>query len=261
MKINFCKYQGTGNDFIIIDNRKNKFPKENTKLIHKFCDRKFGIGADGFILLENSSISDFKMIYFNSDGQIGSMCGNGGRCIVKYANYLNLFENKTTFEAIDKLYNATISNSLVSLNMNDISKNDIEEHQNHLFLNNGSPHHVTFEKDLSSIDIYNKGKDIRYGKPYFDKGTNVNFAEQINENTFKVRTYERGVENETLSCGTGVTAVAIASHLSNRSNSNTINLNTLGGNLEVSFIAENNSYKKIILKGPATFVFNGEIEV
>ncbi len=261
MKINFYKYQGTGNDFIIIDNRNNEFPKENTKMIQKFCDRKFGIGADGLILLENSSISEFKMVYYNANGKPGSMCGNGGRCIVKYASFLKIFKTKTTFEAMNKIYKATISNDLVSLNMNDVNIKDIEDHENHLFLNTGSPHHVSFEKDLSSIDIYNKGREIRYGKPYFDEGTNVNFVEQVNANTFKVRTYERGVENETLSCGTGVTAVAIASHQSNRSKINIINLNTLGGNLEVSFLVENNTYKNIILKGPATFVFKGEIEI
>jgi len=261
VKINFDKYQGTGNDFIILDNRSNQFPKENAKMIQNFCDRKFGVGADGLMLLENSSISDFKMVYFNGDGNIGSMCGNGGRCIVKYASLLKLFKNKTTFEAMGKIYKATINNNLVSLHMNDVKIDTIEDHKSHLFLNTGSPHHVSFEKDVSSIDIYNLGKEIRYGKPYFEEGTNVNFVEKINENTFKVRTYERGVENETLSCGTGVTAVAIASHLSKRSKSNVINLNTLGGNLEVSFLIENNTYKNIILKGPATFVFKGEIEM
>lgn len=258
MKISFYKYQGTGNDFIIIDNRKAIFSKENTKLIHKICDRKFGIGADGFILLENSVSYDFKMVYFNADGNQGSMCGNGGRCIVAFADKLGVISSKTTFEANGILYIATIEKDLVSLTMNDVE--NIESHKDYLFLDTGSPHHVTFKKEVSKIDVFQKGKEIRNGSPYFEKGTNVNFAEQINENTFKVRTYERGVENETLSCGTGVTAVAIASHKLKKTNSNTIHLQTLGGNLEVSFEAEINSYKNVVLKGPATFVFKGEFE-
>jgi diaminopimelate epimerase len=259
MKINFYKYQGTGNDFIIIDNREHDFPKENTELINEICDRKFGIGADGLMLLENSSINDFKMLYFNADGKIGSMCGNGGRCIVAFAHLLGIIKNKTTFEAIGKLYHATIENGLVSLKMNDVDK--IETHQDHVFLNTGSPHHIAFEQDLTTVDVYQKGKDIRYGEPYFEEGTNVNFVEQINDNTFKVRTYERGVENETLSCGTGVTAVAISSHVLKKSKSDHIKLQTPGGNLEVAFNVIDGIYTNIILKGPATFVFEGTIEI
>ncbi len=257
MKIPFYKYHGTGNDFIIIDNRKRIFPKENQKWIEEICTRKFGIGADGLMLVENSNISDFKMIYYNSDGKRGSMCGNGGRCIVAFAHYLEIFKDQTSFEAIGEMYEAKIENGLVSLKMNDVNK--IISNPYHYFLDTGSPHHVTFEKNVDEIDIYQQGKKIRYGSPYFERGTNVNFVEQIDNSTFKVRTYERGVENETLSCGTGVTAVAIASHLSNRSKSNQIKLQTLGGDLQVSFTVENNMYKNIILKGPATFVFKGEI--
>ena len=257
MKIPFFKYHGTGNDFIIIDNRKEIFPKEDQKWIEGICSRKFGIGADGLMLVEHSDISDFKMIYYNSDGKPGSMCGNGGRCIVAFAHYLEIFENQTTFEAIGALYEAKIEDDVVSLKMNDVSK--INSSPTHYFLDTGSPHHVTFEDNIDKIDVYQQGKKIRFSSPYFEKGTNVNFVEQINDNTFKVRTYERGVENETLSCGTGVTAVAIASHLSKRSDSNQIKLQTLGGNLQVSFDVENGIYKNIILKGPATFVFKGEI--
>ncbi|MCF6222228.1 MAG: diaminopimelate epimerase [Flavobacteriaceae bacterium] len=257
MKINFYKYQGTGNDFVIIDNRASVFPKENTQLINKLCDRKFGIGADGLLLLENSVSFDFKMVYFNANGKLGSMCGNGGRCIVAFANKLGVITSNARFEANNKLYLATIENNMVSLTMNDVSL--IETYENHIFINTGSPHHVIFENEVATIDVFQKGKEIRNGSPYFKEGTNVNFVEQINPNTFKVRTYERGVEDETLSCGTGVTAVAIASHKSNKSNSNNINLQTLGGNLEVSFDFDNNCYKNIVLKGPATFVFKGQI--
>ena len=259
MKLVFYKYQGTGNDFIIIDNRENKFSKENSELINKLCDRKFGIGADGLMLLENSTKSDFKMIYYNANGSLGSMCGNGGRCIVAFAHQLKIIENKTTFEALKKLYHATIEKNMVSLVMNDV--NQIEIYKNHLFLDTGSPHHIVFEDDIDKLNVKDKGRKIRIGSPYFEEGTNVNFVEQVNKNTFKVRTYERGVEDETLSCGTGVTAVAIASHQLKKSKNNLIKLQTLGGDLEVSFETENNYYKNIVLKGEATLVFKGEINI
>ncbi len=259
MKQIFYKYQGAGNDFVIIDNRKANFPKDNVALVNRLCDRKFGIGADGLMLLESSKTTDFKMIYFNANGQVGSMCGNGGRCIVAFAHFLEIFKEKTTFEANGNLYYATWNKESVSLKMNDVSS--VESYENHLFLNTGSPHHVTFNNTVATIDVLMEGRKIRNGAPYFTEGTNVNFVEQINENTFKVRTYERGVEDETLSCGTGATAVAIASHQSKKTNHKSIHLETLGGNLEVSFDVENDLYKNIILKGPATFVFKGEIEL
>jgi len=259
MEVVFYKYQGTGNDFIIIDNREQFFPKKDSKIVKDFCNRKFGIGADGLILLENSSRHDFKMIYFNADGNIGSMCGNGGRCIVAFARFLKIINDNTTFEAVGKIYKASITKNIVSLTMNDVSQ--IETFQDHVFLNTGSPHHIEFEKSVSNLDIYNKGREIRYGSPYFEEGTNVNFVAQLNSNTFEIRTYERGVEDETMSCGTGVTAAAIASHVLNKTTDNSINLHTLGGDLEVSFTVEDSSYKNIILKGPATFVFKGSIKL
>lgn len=257
MEIDFYKYQGTGNDFIIIDNRDNKFPKEDNNYIKVLCDRKFGIGADGLMLLEDSISFDFKMIYFNADGNLGSMCGNGGRCIVRFAEFLDIFNKKTTFEAIGKVYYATIDDDLVSLKMNDVE--DIEIHSNHIFLNTGSPHHVKFTENIDTLNVKNVGGKIRYDSPYFETGTNVNFVEQVDGNTFKVRTYERGVEDETLSCGTGVTAVAIASYAAKKSTERIINLQTMGGKLEVSFDKENNNYQNIVLKGPATFVYKGKI--
>jgi diaminopimelate epimerase len=259
MEIDFFKYQGTGNDFIIIDNRHQVFPKDNSEIVKKYCDRRFGIGADGLILLENSTDHDFRMIYFNADGKMGSLCGNGGRCIVAFAHFLGIFKNSTSFEANGKTYQAIIDHNLVSLVMSDVSL--IETFPNHVFIDTGSPHHIEFENNITNIDVYSKGKKIRYGKPYFEEGTNVNFVEQINENTFEVRTYERGVENETLSCGTGVTAVAIASHALKRTTENSINLQTLGGELQVSFKVANDIYKNVILKGPAKFVFKGSINL
>lgn len=257
MKIHFYKYQGTGNDFIMVDNRDNTFPKKNIELINKLCDRRFGIGADGLILLETSKKQDFTMVYFNADGNEGSMCGNGGRCIVAFAKSLAVINEETTFEAVDGMHYASIKNDIVSLQMIDID--NVEIFKNYLFLNTGSPHHISFTNDVETINVKEQGAKIRYGSPYFKEGTNVNFAEQISDDSFKVRTYERGVEDETLACGTGVTAVAIAANKSNKTTANSINLEVLGGKLEVSFIREGNAYKNVFLKGPAQFVFEGNI--
>jgi len=231
----------------------------NTKLITTLCDRKFGIGADGLILLELSKQHDFKMIYYNADGKEGSMCGNGGRCTVAFAKKLQIIENKTSFEAIDGLHEAVILDDVVSLKMADVSK--VEDYEDYLFLDTGSPHHITYVDDVNNVNVKISGSKIRYGAPYFTEGSNVNFVQKLKENSFKVRTYERGVEDETLSCGTGVTAVAIASHKAKKTNHNKVLLETLGGNLEVSFEFENDIYKNVYLKGKAILVFNGEITI
>ena len=160
-------------------------------MIHQLCDRKFGIGADGLILLENSDTTDFKMVYFNADGNQSSMCGNGGRCIVAFAKYLNIIDTKTSFIAIDGIHQATIDGNRVNLQMSDIE--NIEVQDSHIFLNTGSPHHIEFVESVSEVDVKNLGREIRNGAPYFQEGTNVNFVEQVNPNTFKVRTFERGV--------------------------------------------------------------------
>ena len=259
MQIQFYKYQGTGNDFILIDNRQQIFPKNDTKLIAQLCDRKYGIGADGLILLELSKLHDFTMIYYNADGKEGSMCGNGGRCTVAFAKKLQIIERETTFEAIDGLHEASIIDDTVNLKMNEVTS--VEHYEDHLFLDTGSPHHITYVDDVRNVNVKITGSKIRYGAPYFMEGSNVNFVEKQNENTFKVRTYERGVEDETLSCGTGVTAVAIASHRAKKTNDTKIILETLGGKLEVSFDYDNNIYKNVFLKGKASLVFNGEITV
>lgn len=258
MKIHFYKYQGTGNDFVMIDNRNGEFPKENIELINKLCDRRFGIGADGLILLENDKNTHFKMVYFNADGNEGSMCGNGGRCLVAFANHLKVIEESAIFNAVDGLHHATIKNSVVSLQMKDIET--IESFDSHTFMNTGSPHHVEFVESIETIDVKNTGSTIRNGAPYFEEGTNVNFAELINENTIKVRTYERGVEDETLSCGTGVTAVAIASHYTKKVKNNSINIKAVGGDLTINFEVEDNIYSNVILTGPTSMVFEGTFE-
>jgi diaminopimelate epimerase len=259
MKIDFYKYQGAGNDFVIIDNRKGIFPKDDFELIRSYCDRKFGIGADGLMLLEGSTDADFNMVYYNADGRPGSMCGNGGRCIVAFAKTLGIFEKSTSFIALGEKYNASIIEEQVSLKMLDVE--NIEIYPDHVFLDTGSPHHVTFTENLPIFDVVGHGRKIRYGAPYFEAGANVNFVEKINKNTFSVRTYERGVENETLSCGTGVTAVALASFHLDKTNEKEINIETQGGKLKIEFEKENNTYKNIILTGPATFVFKGSIEL
>jgi len=259
MKTDFFKYQGAGNDFVIIDNRKLLFPKNDAKRINTLCDRKFGIGADGLMLLEESDRADFKMIYYNADGKEGSMCGNGGRCIVAFAKSLDIFDKNTSFEALGEMYTASFRVDQVSLKMTDVNKIDI--HTDHVFLDTGSPHHIEFTDNLSTFDVFNQGREIRYGAPYFEAGTNVNFVEKINDTTFKVRTYERGVENETLSCGTGVTAAALACFHTNKTPEKSIDIDTLGGKLHVAFDKQNGSYSNIILTGPATFVYKGSINI
>ena len=258
MTLTFYKYQGTGNDFVIIDNRQELFDKNDTKYVKFLCNRRFGIGADGLILLENHPEADFKMVYYNADGNESTMCGNGGRCIVAFAEFLGIFKNTTTFYAIDGLHHAKIEENLIHLQMKDVET--IDTFSSHLFLDTGSPHHVQFVDDLKTFNVKVEGEKIRYGAPYNQAGSNVNFVEKINQNTFAVRTYERGVEDETLSCGTGVTAVAIAMYDSGESASNIINLNVEGGQLKVSFDKVEDTYKNVMLIGPATQVFKGEIE-
>lgn len=257
MQQTFYKYQGTGNDFVMIDNRQQEFDKNDTKRVKFLCDRRFGIGADGLILLENHSDYDFKMVYYNADGNESSMCGNGGRCLVAFAKQLGVIKDKAVFEAIDGLHHAEIEGDIVKLQMLDV--NTVENHKSHVFLNTGSPHHVQFENEIEDFNIKSKGAEIRYGAPYNEAGSNVNFVKKESDTAFKVRTYERGVENETLSCGTGVTAVAIAMHYIGETEKNHVTLNVEGGKLEVCFDADNNTYTNVWLIGPATFVYKGTI--
>lgn len=257
MTYTFFKYQGTGNDFVMIDNRHQIFDKNNTKLIEHLCDRRFGIGADGLILLENDDMSDFKMVYFNSDGNESSMCGNGGRCIMHFAHYLEIVDDEATFMAIDGLHNAKIVDKKVYLQMQDVLS--IEKHNNHVFLNTGSPHHVECSQNVNGLNVKEEGSKIRYSNLYKEKGSNINFVEKLDAATFKVRTYERGVEDETLSCGTGVTAVALAMHYIGETEKNLLTIHTKGGELSVSFSNNNGSFSNIWLIGSATQVYKGEI--
>lgn len=259
MEINFYKYQGTGNDFVMIDNRQEVFPKDNIQLISHLCDRRFGIGGDGLILLENDSNTDFRMVYYNSDGNQSSMCGNGGRCLVAFAKKLQIIEKETTFIATDGLHFATIDeNEIVSLQMKDVDS--IKVTPEYIFLDTGSPHHVQLVEDVKDFDIKTNGAAIRYSDLYGKAGSNVNFVTQKDTNTFTVRTYERGVEDETLSCGTGVTAVAIAMRMIGKTQSNNVQLDVEGGKLEVSFTYLEGRFTNVFLTGPAEFVFEGNID-
>ena len=253
----FYKYQGTGNDFVIIDNRQHIFDKNNTKLVAHLCDRRFGIGADGLILLEDHETADFEMVYYNSDGNQSTMCGNGGRCMVAFAKEIGVIDSKASFMAIDGLHYAEIDNGIVKLQMQDVTK--LENHNSHVFLDTGSPHHVELTENVSELDVVREGAMIRYGKPYNEEGSNVNFVEKIDDETFIVRTYERGVEGETLSCGTGVTAVGIAMNYIGETEKNMVTLKTKGGELKVVFDKNESSFSNIWLIGPAEMVFKGEI--
>lgn len=260
MQIEFYKYQGTGNDFVMIDNRQDYFPKNDIQLIAHLCDRRFGIGADGLILLEEDPDYDFRMVYYNSDGNQSSMCGNGGRCLVAFAQELGVINSETNFIATDGSHYATLyEEGIVSLQMKDVDS--ILVTPEYVFLDTGSPHHVEITTDVKNADVKNRGSNIRYSDLYGTRGSNVNFVEQNGDALFTMRTYERGVEDETLSCGTGATATAIAMRALGKTHSDTIQLNVEGGKLEVSFIENKGIYSNVFLKGPATFVFKGVISI
>lgn len=258
MKVHFSKYHGTGNDFIIIDGRGVDMELFTKEIISNMCDRHFGIGADGLIILSDSQSSDFKMTYYNSNGYEGSMCGNGGRCIASFAREKGVIGDECTFEAIDGPHSASIqSGGHVKLKLNDVL--EISKLEDGYFLNTGSPHFVIFKEFVDEINIVVEGRKIR-NESRFTGGTNVNFVE-ILPSGIKVRTYERGVENETLSCGTGVTASAIATFLYNGNHDKKIEVSTKGGMLNVEFepLSED-KFSKLYLTGPSTKVFGGTFD-
>ncbi|MBL4651525.1 MAG: diaminopimelate epimerase [Flavobacteriales bacterium] len=253
----FFKYQGTGNDFVIIDNR-DMSVNLSQKQVADICNRRFGIGADGLILLQDHKDYHFEMVYFNSDGNESSMCGNGGRCLIAFVKSLDIFESECTFRAIDGNHEGKIESGKVHLKMADITA--IEKSPNFYFINTGSPHYVTFVDDVHQIDLKARARKVRYSDRFKDEGTNVNFVSKPNA---EIRTYERGVEDETLSCGTGATACAIAMNLENQAKyENSCTLQTEGGELTVSYnrISEQ-QFSDIWLIGPAEFVFKGEVNV
>lgn len=260
MRLKFFKYQGAGNDFIIIDKyTTNYLVDQKSSYIKKLCNRKFGIGADGLIYIEQDKEVDFYMKYFNSDGHIGSLCGNATRCAIKFfKTFYQPTNDKFVFKAIDGHHDAYIINELICIKMKDIIYSSIMMYNNYTYLNTGSPHHIIItDSNIEDIDVYNEGKKIRMGVP---DGVNVNFVE-IKNNILHVRTYERGVESETLSCGTGVVASSIVAFHKKKILNNDIKIITHGGILNVSFHPTKDTYQNIWLKGPAEFVFQGYIDI
>ncbi len=253
----FYKYQGTGNDFIVIDDRNEQFNLSAEEIAH-LCHRRFGIGADGLMLLQLAPDFDFKMVYYNADGTLGTMCGNGGRCLVRFAADLDIVKEKANFIAVDGPHTALVGADKISLQMMDVPS--IDQHADDYFTNTGSPHFVRFVKQVQFYDVKNVGASIRYSEAYQPiQGTNANFVEKLDSQTIFVRTYERGVEDETYSCGTGVTAAALVAHVFQGMNS-PVQIKTLGGELAVSFQGNlQEGFFEIFLTGPAKQVFKGEI--
>lgn len=262
MLIEFHKYQGAGNDFILIDNQSEIYSSLSTQQIKKLCDRHFGIGADGLMMLNKSDSYDFKMRYFNADGNESTMCGNGGRCIVKFALEMKIVsKNYTEFEAIDGVHSATIlENENISLKMNNVKS--IEKSEFGYITNTGSPHLVIFSTNINAIDLLKEARKIRYNDTFKKEGINVNYVEIKNDALFS-RTYERGVENETLACGTGAIAIALTyASLNHNENKLKYAVNAIGGQLEISFDTEDyKSFNNIFLAGPAAHIFSGNMNI
>jgi diaminopimelate epimerase len=258
MLLHFYKYQGTGNDFVILDNRKRNI-ELSKELVASLCDRHFGIGADGLMLLNEHPSYDFEMIYYNADGAPGTMCGNGGRCLTKFAYDKGIHANTYHFTASDGEHEAVIDeNGWIHLKMIDV--HEISKLNEATVLNTGSPHFIKPVSDLSNYDVFTEGKNIRYNNTYNEKGINVNFVEWSGDELF-VRTYERGVENETFSCGTGVTAAAIAMS-SDAYGVHETKIRTLGGSLLIKFNKiDAQHFTDVWLCGPASFVYDGQITI
>jgi diaminopimelate epimerase len=261
MKIDFQKYQGTGNDFVILDNRKKDYSSLTASHIRHVCDRRFGVGSDGLMLLNLKDGFDFEMKYYNADGRESSMCGNGGRCLVRFAYELGIHKGVYHFIASDGPHEAEIdTDETVSLKMQDVNR--VSKFHGDFLLNTGSPHYVKMVTDVMNVDVFKKGRDIRYSKDFEQDGINVNFVELLSDDDkILVRTYERGVEDETWSCGTGVTAAALVCY-HNENGFNDVQVKTLGGTLTVEFDrVDDNHYNNIWLSGPADKVFEGSIEL
>ena len=256
MNHTFYKYHGTGNDFIMVDDRAVSF-EVTTERVAALCHRRFGIGADGLILIQPSSEGDFKMVYFNSDANQSTMCGNGGRCAIKFAQHIGMIENHCTFMAIDGLHEGFIADDgIIHLRMIDVA--DAVPSNGAWFMDTGSPHHVAKVEHVENVPVFEAGRKLR--KSYGDEGSNINFVE-VDNGSLNVRTYERGVEDETLSCGTGVTASALTAYQLGWVKSNEVAVKTPGGNLRVQFNHTPKGFENVWLIGPAVFVFQGEIEL
>jgi diaminopimelate epimerase len=261
MKIRFSKFHGTGNDFILIDNRGQQFTPERS-LVGRLCDRHYGVGADGLILLTALEGYDFAMAYYNSDGNESTMCGNGGRCITAFGSRLGLFSGRATFTAIDgnhvgEVISASEAEYMVKVQLSDTRVE--ASTATGTFVHTGSPHLVRFVANAEEVDVVKEGRRIRYGKKFMDGGVNVDFVE-VHKDILVVRTYERGVEDETLSCGTGVTAAALVAASKFEPSRGFYHVTAPGGRLKVSFTQKKNEFTDIWLEGPVAFVFEGEIE-
>lgn len=256
MTIDFTKYHGAGNDFILVDNRSDSV-KLTIAIIKSMCRRHFGVGADGLIEIVKSASTDFYMRYYNADGNEGTMCGNGGRCAAAFAYKKGISNKEIIFETIDGVHEAKVLNEktelTIQLSLNDVT--DLEEKADHYFIDTGSPHYVRFQKNLDQEDFSDKARLIRHS--YQPGGTNVNFAKREQKN-IAVRTYERGVEDETLACGTGVTAVAVAAAREDNLEKGSYTVKTKGGKLKVFIEKSQHGFKNIWLEGPAKSVFNGK---
>jgi len=260
MIVNFHKYQGAGNDFVIIDNRTNSITDKKEVLAIKLCDRKFGVGSDGLIFIENTDEANFLVDFLNPDGS-RSFCGNGSRCGVQFALDNDVFSGgKTSFLANDGIHFAEVKKSSINVEMKNVDK--VKKINLDYFAETGSPHYVSYFDSIQELDMIEFGQEIRYSPQYSENGTNVNAVEILGHNHIKVRTYERGVENETLACGTGVTACALSYAILNNIDNDTIDIDAVGGKLKVSFVKEkDDSFSNIWLEGPASFVFKGEVNV
>jgi diaminopimelate epimerase len=259
--LEFYKYEGAGNDFILVDDRTTTFPADNHDLVKHLCDRNFGIGADGLMLLRSCPGYDFEMVYYNADGRESTMCGNGGRCIAAFARKLGIAQRRVRFLAADGEHLADLlSDHYAKLKMSDVL--DFETGEDYYFLNTGSPHYVSFTTHLAAMDVVAAGRKIRYSERFREQGTNVDFVEEGSDYLF-VRTYERGVENETMACGTGVVASVISACLRQGGDkiSYSMPVRVLGGQLKVSLDRRGNSFTDIWLEGPASFVFKGQMKI
>lgn len=257
MEINFSKYQGTGNDFVMVDNMSGMYDSLSVNQIKFLCDRKLGVGADGLIKLSSKKGYDFEVEYFNADGS-QSFCGNGARCSVAFAKAIGIIKMKTTFYAIDGMHKAFVEGDNVRLEMLPVSGYYMVNDD--FVMDTGSPHYIHFVNKINDKDIVEFGRSIRYSDEFKDNGINVNTLESISDFEVNVATYERGVEDETLSCGTGVTACALAYMVKKEQFQSEIIINTKGGVLKVAAEREEMNFTNIWLTGPATFVFDGSID-
>ena len=258
MKISFDKYQGCGNDFIIINNLSNTFPNISVDLIKNLCDRNFGIGADGLILINESKKEPFEMVYYNADGNVSSMCGNGGRCAIHYCNQKSIIKNKSNFLAFDGLHFGEVFDDYIKISMQNVEGYKLINDD--IFIDSGSPHLVKILKNISEINILKTSRDIQKLQEFKFEGVNVNYVTIVDNETIQIRTYERGVEDETLSCGTGAVAAALSFCILSNPNLEKVSVKTRGGDLFVDFKNEKNNFYDIYLSGKVKKVFSGEID-